>query len=126
MGEWGVDEGGILESVSKPFHTEVTETFKYGRKGSAHEGLVTEHVTKTKSYSVADVMVILLAAGIVSFGKTAMDYANENPEYVFGAPFGLMGLLAAAIYDKAESEDAGGEGSDWSLWDIFDALNRHG
>lgn len=61
----GFAQGGILEALKRPIISTTTETFKYGRKGSAYEGLVIEKVTKVREFSVGDVLVMMIAGGII-------------------------------------------------------------
>ena len=61
----GEGRGGILEALDRPIMTTVTETFKYGRKGSVNEGKVTEHITKTKEIAVGDILALVIAGGIL-------------------------------------------------------------
>lgn len=111
-GEVGFDEGGVLEALNRPFRTKVKETFKYGRKGSSHEGLVTEHITVTDEWAMSDVIAAGLIGAIVVLGKEIADALEENPIDI-GGPFDLMVFVTKVMKDVwDEGSDKAGFWSD--------------
>jgi hypothetical protein len=61
----GDNRGKVLEALKHPIISSTTETFKYGRKNSAFEGLVIEHKTKIKEFTVGDLIALIITGGIV-------------------------------------------------------------
>ena len=61
----GEGRGKILAALDHPVISRTVETFEYGRKGSAAEGLVIEHTTKVKEFTVGDILALLIAGGIL-------------------------------------------------------------
>ena len=91
----GDNRGKVLEALKRPVVSTATETFKYGRKGSANEGLVIEHTTKTKEISVGDILALTIAGGILYV-------ASEGPfrDWLWN----LFDPLGVLIPDPSESD----------------------
>lgn len=95
-GGLGFDEGGVLQALSRPFRSKVTETFKYGRAGSAHAGLVVEHVTVTDEVSMSTIVSAAILGGLLIYGDEISEEIKNSPELALGI-FGLSGIVASVI-----------------------------
>ena len=92
-GQLGLDEGGILQAVSRPVGKQTVTTYEYNRKG-----LVTEEKVTEISVSVADVMTVLVAALAFYYGPAIADAAESaSKDYKEGAlPLSAPWWLAKA------------------------------
>lgn len=102
----GLAQGGILDALKRPVSITTTETFKYGRKGSANEGKLLEHVTKVKQFSVGDGVVIMLCGMLIYI---AADDGIRNWLWDLLTPFDIlpqdpeeMGIFAGVVKDAVD------------------------
>ena len=102
-GQVGVDEGGILQAVSTPFEEEIVETFKYNKKG-----LLTEKVTiKTRSVTMAEVLTVAVAGGLVTFaGPRIGSAASQAKDSIWGFFFDEEGKFTLdGIFGKPRTKE---------------------
>jgi hypothetical protein len=101
----GLAQGGILEALKRPVISTTVETFKYGRKGSANEGKLLEHVTKVKEFSIGDGVVVLLMGMMV---YVAADKGIRDAIWDAITPFGILpdlediGVVADVLKDAMD------------------------
>ena len=95
-----LNRGGVLDAVSKPIRTTVEEFFTYNNKG-----LVKKKTTVTTAVSLADVLIALVAAGIIFYGPEVADAIEQNPDLLIAAPFGIMGIIADVLYRSGQGEN---------------------
>lgn len=91
-GNIGLDEGALLEAVSRPLVTETTTTYKY--RGDK----VIEEKTRTMAVSLADLIGIIVVAvgvgGVAAIMKDIREVGYIKPSTV--PTFPLLALLTGA------------------------------
>ena len=103
----GFDEGGVLQALSRPFRSKVTETYSYRTPRGHKEAVLVAKTTVTSEYSMADVMIILVTLGLVTYGPGILGSAGGSLNSLFSKGlgpgnliFGASGLAIPAIMEK--------------------------
>ena len=74
-GDIGFDEGGILQALSHALHTKTTVTYTYDRKDR-----IKTQTTDVTAVSVADVLAVLVVAGVITLTGFAAARVGEVTE----------------------------------------------
>ena len=100
----GFDEGGVLQALSRPFRSKVTETYSYRTPRGHKEAVLVSKTITTSAFSMADVMVILVTLGLVKYGPGILGNVSGSLGSGGLGPgnliFGASGLVIPAILDK--------------------------
>ena len=88
-GEIGLDEGGILDALSKGGGKQVHESFEYNRKG-----LLIHKTTTSIEVTGAHIVFALMTAGVLILGPKALEWVKEKAPTSFLRgfldPFGVF------------------------------------
>ena len=100
----GFDEGGVLQALSRPFRSKVTETYSYRTPRGHEKAVLVSKTITTSAFSMADVMVILVTLGLVKYGPGILGNVSGSLGSGGLGPgnliFGVSGLAIPAILDK--------------------------
>ena len=95
-GNIGFDEGGVLQAISRPFRSKTVKTYSYRTPRGHEKAVLVSETVLVKEYSMADVVVILVALGIMKWGPGAADASKDLPWHL---GFGASGVMAKGMYD---------------------------
>ena len=107
-GEIGIDEGGILEALSKPILDRTTVRYKYRTMRGHDKALLVKETTTHTTVSVTTIMSGVIMAAAIYLGPRLWDEVRNNKDIVLLGPFGLVGLILSLLWRAGGKDDPDG------------------
>ena len=115
-GEVGLDEGGVLEALSKPLYTRVWTEYVYGTKG-ASKGKIVEEIKHEASFSLATVLGVAGFAALLRLLQTIPERdVLSSIKDIVDDPAAIPGAIEDVLGVPDADFMAYPPGNLWDLW----------